>query len=215
MKRACQERRHMTLQEFAVWTYASQVSHKSGIFYGDVRRTAGQFREASKSTIHRILKSLEGEGWLRLIREPIRENDGTFTCAQYRVISHDKWVLDHPGRCATCPASGTGCNDTTVLAPVPNQSPTCPKSDASPVPPAGQRFEESRFEESSLEKRENVLAQKPALALQKRDENIARVWEEFVEGKKFSTPQADINAERNRQLAELKATLERNRKLHS
>jgi hypothetical protein len=93
----------MSPAQFAVWTYARQVSYGSGIFYADVRATAAQFRSIGKSSIHRVVQSLEEEGWFKVIRPSLREKNGKYSCAQYRVLDHDEWALEHPDQCVACP----------------------------------------------------------------------------------------------------------------
>jgi hypothetical protein len=211
--RSCQARCHMSPAQFGVWTYASQVSYGSGIFYGDVRATAEQFSSTGKSVIHRIVKSLEVAGWLRVIRPTLRENDGTFSCAQYRVVSHAEWVHDHPGQCVACPVRGTGCDE-------PANASTCPKTD-----PHLSRTWDKVLEKKVLKREEaeterastqTVLAPQ-AGEIENRDEDLSSIFEQPAFGAlltktKFEPSRASLQEERNRQIRLLQEWKAVNRK---
>jgi hypothetical protein len=132
----CYERQHMTPAEYGLWEYARTVSHASGVFYLDCRKTQAEFSGTSKSTIYRLAGSLQQKGFFVLLREPQRTARGTKTAKEYRPLSHEEWAAQHPN--VTCPARGTS------HVPETGQVATCPKIEGSlsqnrvsPVPPVG------------------------------------------------------------------------------
>jgi transposase len=98
-KSSCYERRHMTMQEYGVYCYIRQVSHRTKIFYLDGRRLAEEFEGASKDTAYRVINRLKKKGWLEETRPAKRLKNGMFANGQYRPLGHDEWVQRHPDSC--------------------------------------------------------------------------------------------------------------------
>jgi hypothetical protein len=117
----CYDRRHMTLQEYAIWSYARQVSHDSGVFYRNGLRVITEFEGLSKSTFYRVSDQLEKKGWLVKIRDAKKLSDSRFVHGEYRVLTHEEWVKAHPGTCRmveeepsiSIPTGGNG-DDTSI-----------------------------------------------------------------------------------------------------
>jgi hypothetical protein len=114
--KTCFAHRHLTVEEYGLWTHARQLAHESGIFYFDGRKIAQRFGETGKNTIYRIGKNLIRKGWLVILRKPKRLKNGMFSPGQYRPVSHEEWAAKHPGACLefqtgtadTSPGIGTG-----------------------------------------------------------------------------------------------------------
>ena len=75
-KTRCYARCHMTMEEYGLWQYACEVSHKSGKFYLSGPKVAIEYRDTDKSTVYRVGKKLIAAGWFRLI-EPRRRDPKT------------------------------------------------------------------------------------------------------------------------------------------
>jgi hypothetical protein len=203
-QRPCSERRHMTPEEFGIWTYARMVSFTSGIFYASRRKTAQQFADTTKTTIQRLTQSLLEKGWLEKMDTPARDGDGNYVCKRYKVLTHEQWVKNHPGK---CPDFRTG-NKSSEQAAVPISGPACPDSRAhlsqfqdAPVlisGPSIRRNIERNFEEPSFEEKKQV-AQKNGLSLEDYQDifDDEPVFQPIQPAK--IQPQGDWVAERNKQ----------------
>ena len=126
---ACYAHRHMTLEEYGLWTDARDVSHGSGVFYFSGRAVAKHFRATRKHAIYRVSKSLLDSGWFEEIKESERDRmTGIYRAAEYRPLSHEEWAGKHPGQCLTCPEPRTGANPETGLASPESWTGTCPEN---------------------------------------------------------------------------------------
>ena len=108
-KTTCFAHRHLTMEEYGLWTHACQLAHESGIFYFDGRSIAHRFSDTGKNAVYRVGKNLIRKGWLEIVRPPKRLKNGMFSAGQYRPVSHLQWAVEHPG---ACPEIGTGGDDT-------------------------------------------------------------------------------------------------------
>jgi len=172
--RFCFPRNHQTPGESALHNYMAGASRKSGVFYSDDRRDAGQFespkdaaKRISKNTITKWRHGLENKGWIeRLDKGPRQRNPvtGLYASIRYRVLTHNEWVAKYPDRCEahasqTQPQEPTPClgdssdvqSQSLGQAPVPIQSQltdtTCPKQRIPPVPAIGTKREEKERKE--------------------------------------------------------------------
>src|SRR5260221_6779640 len=108
--RFCFPRNHQTPGESALHNYMIGASRKSGIFYSDDRRDAGQSDsqnsgggKVSKNSIAVWRHSLEKKGWIERIDGGPRQRNpltGMWASIQYRVLTHAQWVAKYPDRCA-------------------------------------------------------------------------------------------------------------------
>ena len=69
----CFAHHFMTFEEYGLWTYAREVSHKLGIFYFDGPGVAARFNGQSKNTPYRIANSLAHKGFFRLLKKAKRD----------------------------------------------------------------------------------------------------------------------------------------------
>ena len=96
----CRERNHMTPVEYALYTFARQVSYESKQFYFDGRKTAAEFLTASKDTMYRASKRLKDRGWFIEVRPAKRLKNGMFCHATFEVLTHEEWIRKHgTGKC--------------------------------------------------------------------------------------------------------------------
>ncbi len=96
----CFARRHMPPQIESFHGYALATSHKSGVFYSDVRRDAEDYG-INKDTVANWTKWLAKEGWFDRLDGSLKRNPitGMYASVRYRVLSHDEWAAKHPGTC--------------------------------------------------------------------------------------------------------------------
>ena len=143
----CFARYHMPAAIESFHGYALAASRKSGIFYSDARRDAGQFvsnkpnKKVSKNTITAWTQRLDKEGWFERIDKGRKRNPvtGEYASIRYHVLSHDEWAAKYPGHCLE--DSEDAQSQSLGQAPVPVQSQladsTCPNLDVPPVPVIG------------------------------------------------------------------------------
>jgi len=97
----------MTAPEYALWDVCRSLSHHSGILYFNGRNVAARFKGMGKTGAYNLAASLTESGWFKLLKECARRQDGTFSPRQYKVLSHDEWVAEHPNQCeVTSPQYG-------------------------------------------------------------------------------------------------------------
>lgn len=95
----CRERTHIGLY-FCVWDFANACSKGTGDTCWLSRRVVGEHAGLSPTTAQRAIEWLVVHGWLEVVTPPkqggkMREQRGLF-----RVISHDKWILQYG--CSQC-----------------------------------------------------------------------------------------------------------------
>jgi hypothetical protein len=111
-KQRCFANIHMTPAEFALWTYAREVSHESGRFYASSRSTAEAFSGTSKSTIDRLKHALIRSGWFVLLSESYRDPEtGKWTSDVIRPLSHEKWLVSDAPKSPCKPVPHAGHDD--------------------------------------------------------------------------------------------------------
>lgn len=121
----------MTAQQYGFWDVCRTLAFKNDILFFNGRSIAARFQGMSKSTAYLLADALVESGWFKLIKDSMRRKDGTFSPKQYRVLSHDQWVLEHPEGCL--PVQPAGLDDISPVQPA--DSPVQPADQ--PVQPAG------------------------------------------------------------------------------
>lgn len=139
----CFSRNHMTMTEFAVWTFAREVSYNTGVFYASCTGMANQWRGAKKSNINNAVNGLVDSGWFVPLTDKKRGPDGKWLPRQYRVLKHEEWAVEHPGFCSqkkylSVPLSGM--DDEEIEEAVPPNGADRSKTGESTVPLFGRRF---------------------------------------------------------------------------
>ena len=100
MSSQCHYRRHLRGAKLSVYELALVFSRESGELYAGLARCSLE-TGYTRDTVREALKSLCREGWL----VPLGGNrqgasvGGQFRPNRYRVVSHDDWGKNHPGRC--------------------------------------------------------------------------------------------------------------------
>jgi hypothetical protein len=162
----CFARRHMPAQMESFHRYALATSHKSGIFYSDVRRDAVDYG-INKDTIATWTKWLEKGGWFERLDKRLKRNPitGMYTSIRYRVLSHDEWVAKHPGNCRYIkgrseePGQDAPVRNTRTGHQSEKAGTTCPKN---PEPPV--RKTRTKTVKIDCKERESGETGKPPLA---------------------------------------------------
>ncbi|HTQ59572.1 MAG TPA: hypothetical protein VMI32_05080 [Candidatus Solibacter sp.] len=104
----CYAVRHMTASEFVVYdtmlAFAIAGRKARGgegplIFKTALKPTLANAVNRSINSISEAKDSLVEAGWLRLIREGIRRDDGRQAPNEYEVIKHEQFAASHPGSC--------------------------------------------------------------------------------------------------------------------
>lgn len=98
----------MTVREYGLYSHIQELTHTSGVLYGDDRELASHFENTDKMKVYRDRRSLIAKGWLVVIKPSERGEGGMYSPAQYVSLDHDKWAEKHPGACITCATSLTG-----------------------------------------------------------------------------------------------------------
>jgi hypothetical protein len=104
----CFAHRHLTMEEYGLWTHARQLAHESGIFYFDGRKIAERFGQTKKDAAYRVGRNLIRKGWLVVVRKPKRLKTGMFSPGQYRPLTHEEWAAKHPGTCLEIQTGAVG-----------------------------------------------------------------------------------------------------------
>jgi len=90
----------MTATEYAVYDVCrAMAARHDGIVFFSGPKIAMKFRSMSRNTPYAALKSLERDGWFKLMKAPGRRPDGTRTPTHYRVLTHEEWCASHPDSC--------------------------------------------------------------------------------------------------------------------
>ena len=111
-EKQCYARRHMTLQEFAIYdlcvTWSRDKDRKIAKRYPeyggkpvvlfDGPQITSEFGEVGKSMVYKIAASLREAGWLVLVRETTRIGNRN-TPRHFRVVDHTEWAKSHPTAC--------------------------------------------------------------------------------------------------------------------
>jgi len=124
-------------------------------FILDGRTAAARFCQTGKNVVYRIIKRLEGKGWLIRIGGGIRNKAGMYDRTVYTVISHEDWIK-HEGR--SCPIIGRGPVPESGQAPVPISISTSPDLPCPPVPESGHSSVRSSVKNSTVK----TINQNPA-----------------------------------------------------
>src|SRR5690242_5456700 len=96
-KTRCYARCHLTLAEYGLYQYASEVSYKSGKFYCSGPKAAMEVADTGKNAIYRVAKRLVKAGWFEVLtRSHRRPTTGTYLPLVVRPILHDEWKRKHP-----------------------------------------------------------------------------------------------------------------------
>jgi|SRR5579862_2394175 len=100
----CFAHSHMTLQEYGLWTYAREVSYKSGEFYLSGPKAASAFSDTGKNVIYRVGKRLIAKGWFKLLRPRHRSKiTGMMTPNVVSALTSEQWHAEYgTGECP-CP----------------------------------------------------------------------------------------------------------------
>lgn len=111
MSRACEPRRHLTVEEYGLYVYVLRVSFRSGVLFADARRISREFADTGKDTIYRLFKQLTKKGWLRIVKPAKRQVNGLFSATEYKPVSHDDWIKTHRGKCPVEPVRKSRLDD--------------------------------------------------------------------------------------------------------
>ncbi len=95
----CFAHHHMTASEYGLWDVCRSLAHKTGVLYFNGRGIAARFKSMSKNTPYTLAESLVEGGWFKLLKESQRRRDGTYSPRQYKVVTHQEWVEEHPNQC--------------------------------------------------------------------------------------------------------------------
>jgi hypothetical protein len=140
-RKQCFAHRHLTMEQYGLYTHVREVSHQSGRFILSARKTAEHFADTSRSRLNRVAASLVKAGWLVELKAPSRDRHGVWRPGEYRARSHEEWAELQPG---TCPTGETGepVPDSNPVTPAGQAcltgEPTCPTGETGPVPESSQ-----------------------------------------------------------------------------
>jgi hypothetical protein len=97
----CFANNHMSPEEFGFWNICRSLSHDSGVLYAEAKMLKACFSKMGHNRPYRLCKTLQAAGWFKLLKAPTRRPNGTQSSAEYRVLSHDEWAKEYPGKCHT------------------------------------------------------------------------------------------------------------------